>query len=494
MSKTFNHLMGGGSSGITAFLTVKNCYVGSTVIASNGTDTFSAVADSNGEAEIEITSLGLYQITAPYKYSYSTKMVGTSGNFSMYVHNVPQEYQEVEYLESTGTQWIKSNYIPNENTRVECEARYTENTAGSLFGARTSNPSNSYIQTSLLSSYSTFLFGCGNQYFTNIGYYDLDKHTFYTDSKNKKYGWDTGHEYNGGIFNNNDSNIKLVIFGLWHDERGIIDLVKAQIFGIKAEDLDGIAFLYTPCYRKSDGVAGMWDAVSGQLFTNQGTGEFICGVPVNSLPVGYKQVEYIQSTGFNTSGQYINTGIKPNINTGISAIFTPANNFDANSNAFGTSYNTNDYRSNTFYLNGYNLQSQNKGTFSIGDNTNPVVAGVTKEQKNSIMFKNKIYTRPNGETVTISNYAWDESTKEDIGLFAKIIYNGHTATNFSSIKLYLCRLFDLYIATRDYVPCIDTNNVVGLYDVVSGAFYENSGTGVFIAGSEVHSDAFMEVA
>lgn len=48
---------------------------------------------------------------------------------------------------------------------------------------------------------------------------------------------------------------------------------------------------YYPCYRKSDNKPGMYDIVSGQFFTNQGTGEFLTGpvVPQKKL-YGLKQV------------------------------------------------------------------------------------------------------------------------------------------------------------------------------------------------------------
>ena len=39
---------------------------------------------------------------------------------------------------------------------------------------------------------------------------------------------------------------------------------------------------FIPCYRKSDNVAGMYDLVSEQFFTNVGTGEFIVGPNVTA--------------------------------------------------------------------------------------------------------------------------------------------------------------------------------------------------------------------
>lgn len=81
-----------------------------------------------------------------------------------------------------------------------------------------------------------------------------------------------------------------------------------------------------PCYRKSDGVIGMYDLVFGVFYQNSGTGEFLKGAdkitPIENpsvinyriygnsvgsgvLPAEYQHVEYIESTGT----QHIDTGV-----------------------------------------------------------------------------------------------------------------------------------------------------------------------------------------
>lgn len=44
---------------------------------------------------------------------------------------------------------------------------------------------------------------------------------------------------------------------------------------------DSSIYEFIPCYRKEDNVAGMYDLVSGEFYTNAGTGEFIVGPDVN---------------------------------------------------------------------------------------------------------------------------------------------------------------------------------------------------------------------
>ena len=76
-----------------------------------------------------------------------------------------------------------------------------------------------------------------------------------------------------------------------------------------------------PCYRNSDSKSGMYDLVTGTFYTNAGTGTFTTGPEIlnpdnpieiesvgdneTGLPLGYTQLDYIESTGT----QYIDTGI-----------------------------------------------------------------------------------------------------------------------------------------------------------------------------------------
>jgi hypothetical protein len=58
------------------------------------------------------------------------------------------------------------------------------------------------------------------------------------------------------------------------------DSIKVISFQIKNES--GILIRdFIPAKRNSDNVLGMYDTVSGQFFTNAGTGEFVAGPEVD---------------------------------------------------------------------------------------------------------------------------------------------------------------------------------------------------------------------
>jgi hypothetical protein len=51
--------------------------------------------------------------------------------------------------------------------------------------------------------------------------------------------------------------------------------------------------------------------------------------------------------------------------------------------------------------------------------------------------------------------------------------------NTASFCLYSCQIYDNDVLVRDYLPCRNSKNEVGLYDTVTGEFYGNDGEGAF---------------
>ena len=69
-------------------------------------------------------------------------------------------------------------------------------------------------------------------------------------------------------------------------------------------------------------------------------------------------------------------------------------------------------------------------------------------------------------------------------------YNGTSSENNSYVSVRKMRLYGLKIwdngtMIHNYVPAKNSNNVIGIYDMETGAFLTNAGTGNFIAGPEI---------
>ena len=73
--------------------------------------------------------------------------------------------------------------------------------------------------------------------------------------------------------------------------------------------------------------------------------------------------------------------------------------------------------------------------------------------------------------------------------------NGATGTSYFAGNLYYMKIYDNNVLVRDFVPCQNASNVVGLYDKVNGIFYTDTG---LVAGNlvsdpvEIYTDGTVE--
>lgn len=194
---------------------------------------------------------------------------------------LPDEYQEVEYIESTGTQYIDTGFKPNQNTKVETYIYSNENNKNfnNPFGSRNNNAQQFFIGVETSSNYNWF-FRYGTKYHINtfgnkVGYNNVvinknvysinnDEYIFTTQtfqSNNNMYIFACN---NNGQINDRGFNGKIYCFKIWDNEKLIRDFI--------------------PCYRKSDNVIGMYDLVNNVFYTNEGTGTFTKGDNVTPTP------------------------------------------------------------------------------------------------------------------------------------------------------------------------------------------------------------------
>ena len=192
-----------------------------------------------------------------------------------------------------------------------------------------------------------------------------------------------------------------------------------------------------------------------------------------SLPNGYKQAEYIRSTGT----QWIDTGFKPNANTRIvmdvenlnaaaSTCYFGARSAASSTNAYACVFFTNIDGASNMRLDYYG-SSKNVSCNSL---------------RRLLIDWNKNVTSIGGAT-TVTNTA---STKASAYNLCLLAVNTAGAVNLgASVKLYSCQIYDNGTLIRDFVPCTNASGTAGLYDMVNGAFYGNSGTGAFTADDKL---------
>lgn len=197
----------------------------------------------------------------------------------------------------------------------------------------------------------------------------------------------------------------------------------------------------------------------GQFYFNTATKKlWYCKGEVSQ----YTQLEYIQSTGT----QYINTEYVPNSNTGVAMDFQLLEATSTNQALFaaGAQFSFRWIGSSSVFRSGGGDQVAFPATVSATDRHVVLKSATTCAIDNTYSVTNT------AGTVTHPMYVLAQN-------------NGTSATFLASAKLYACQIVDNGAIVRDYVPCIDANGTVGLYDRVSGKLVTNAGTGDFIAGS-----------
>ena len=71
-------------------------------------------------------------------------------------------------------------------------------------------------------------------------------------------------------------------------------------------------------------------------------------------------------------------------------------------------------------------------------------------------------------------------------LFCAFVGGTNTPARYCNAKLYYFKLFVGGTLVRDLIPCKNSNNVVGMYDVVNNVFYTSPNGNAFVAGPSVN--------
>lgn len=199
---------------------------------------------------------------------------------------------------------------------------------------------------------------------------------------------------------------------------------------------------------------------------------------VQILPDGYTQLEYIQSNG---GAHYIDTGFKPNQNTGIIAKFQLLSSTGNQTPIFSrTSRNVASF--------GVFIDSNSRWTADYGTlrYTNNSIGAQTlinlNFDKNVVKFNNDSYT-------------FDAQTfqgSSNLTIFG--MNTGGTVANNARMNFYSCEIYDNGTLIRSFIPCKNPSGTIGLYDIVNSKFYTNVGSGgTFTAGPEVEKSTGITI-
>lgn len=206
------------------------------------------------------------------------------------------------------------------------------------------------------------------------------------------------------------------------------------------------------------------------------------------LPIGYTQLDYIETDG----NSWIDTGINPTsyYDYGIEYNFKGQQLAQNNTNDYlfgclvsgkrsgNISINTGMGKT-VLYLSNSSAALKKAPIPDFNTDFEVYLKATTKDAENAVF-------KFNGETVD-NAFSPTNSEMPDANIYLCYCPNvGSTSKPFIG-KVYYFNMIDVATGEkiRDYIPCINPEGKVGMYDLVSKAFFANVGSGTFTAGNPV---------
>ena len=435
---------------------------------------------------------------------------------------LPGGYTQVEYIQGTGTQYIDIGSKMYNNSEIElCFSFDVIQQDCSIFGSRDSATVNNF---EIASSYPAF------PLYLDFGNYNTSRATYNNPVINTKYictiskSLRAVYDENRTLLARNTTlisadNVTRLYARIFDTAGGFsTNKLKGKVYYCKIWEDGVLVRNMIPCINQSN-VAGMYDTVNGGMYTNAGTGTFNVGsvvskksvgdlvtdtsdtnygkykIPIltnstatniylnkplrktSKLPTGYTELEHIRSTGT----QYIDTGVNLSNNS----------NVEINAKLVATQ------RSKTYYVFGSSVEN-NRYMIAVSGYTNNYIvdfANMNYRLNSSVSaFDSKFHTHK----ITNLHYYIDgilQGFRSSLtftntsGAYLFDVRDRSTASTvgIQSWEIKYCKIWDGNSLIRDFIPCKNSSNVIGMYDTVNDVFYTNAGSGSFVAGAEVET-------
>ena len=249
---------------------------GASVTATLGSVTVGPVtADENGLATLDLTGYGEWTLTATLGGETDSDTLEVTGVMQYAVKlsfsPLPKGYTELEYLESTGTQYIDTT-VPmsgNANFDIEMSNFVTSTQHSGAFGV---DNNGQQPAVGLISATSSTTFQASGTIYT---FTDVTSKQIIGYHSQKLYV-NNSHVATGNIPGDYPYTIYLFSYHSASNFFGKVRIYSAIFYDSSENEIRH----FIPAKRDSDDVLGMYDIVTDTFFTNQGSGSFTAGPEV----------------------------------------------------------------------------------------------------------------------------------------------------------------------------------------------------------------------
>lgn len=409
-------------------------------------------------------------------------------------------YQRLDYVESTGREFLDTGYVPNAKTHLVADVQYLNPDAGSMMLNGWAAKDKGEVFCFGVSSGNNFEIGLGDQEtgsFLDVAKGDKKRRVFDIQNGSQKFGT-VGHGTTNltevGTLTFSKANLEswktIYLFGRHGEWIGgpyrTNNHFKMRFYGMRIEEDGKVVRDFVPAAR--NGVAGILDDVTGEFKAAlRGT--------LKTSGIAISERAYIDATG----AQYIDTGIEPTANTRIVAD-VQFNNISLNQ-LMGWAGSSSEAilfgaKGNPKNLAGCVVPS---GYWSIFDATNGTTAvandfrrHVWDLQSGSQKLDGVELTGTAFGTGTIGSTASPGQSMYIFARHAEWLTNEGQLSDLCNARLYSFKIYEGATLVRDYVPCTG-NGIPGLYDKVSKVFYASASTALCVAPSAPEYDKLFYV-
>lgn len=406
-------------------------------------------------------------------------------------------YEVIEYLESTGTQYIDTGIVSQNNliydfklieTAANNQRRFfgfKENSAWLGAGVNDANWGSSFFYVDFAGQENRITSLNYQSARNNNGVYHFDYtdgNASFTHNGNKLWTSTSIETYTG--------NKTVYLFSMNYASQTQSNYGIGRIYYFRITKNNNILLDLIPV--RVGTVGYMYDKVTGRLFGNSGTGSFVLGPStgkyINStsgiksqirrniltkikkpevLPYD-SELEYIQTTGT----QHFYLDVSPNVTTDAMEIYFQQTQNVTQGRPFSGG-------SVVFYLNGNNNFAAGlySGTAWTWQEVYKLNVGTVKRKWKIDYLNKKVYVDDYNVYTITKNLT--NQTASNLAVF----WDGSTANRHIIGKLFHVKYWRNGELIRDLIP-VRIGQVGYMYDKITKTLYENEGTGDFILGRD----------
>lgn len=386
---------------------------------------------------------------------------------------LPLEYQEVEYIQSSWTQWIDTWLYWNLNRKFILDTKRSSTLSYWLvFGANSSWWEQLYIRdwNKVYLNWSAVSWvSAPSSNVRHIIEYNTTSWNAYI-----KLDWTTVASSSW----TNTNNKKLTLFWTYETSNAQTPTwYSTKIYSFKWYDTSNNELLrdFVPCYRRIDWAIWMYDLVNDQFYTNAGSWTFSRGneVWIPELPGQYQEVDYVQSswTQYIDSWLTLETSARlDNFQMRVKATHTWSWNFAGTKSAVDSpTYMTMEVvGSATTTLRCFIANSSTYTDRAVLHDNNTTIDDIRYTYSSSSAVQ-----VINGTSYSQSRSSWYSTSNKPIYIFARNKWD-NAPEQLLSMKLYSCLMVVSWKLERFFVPCYrKSDNTVWLFDLINKEFYTN---------------------